>query len=471
MTSPIRIIHQARHHLVGLGFWQAWQMVAFCTDALVSDKQEFITIILAATSIGYIVITAACQLFPGALKAPAFLPTAAISMSAGTFALILASELIESPLFTVTFAIALLSVSAGNAMLLLAWGNLWSTLSAGRVGQHLYYSYAFAFIPFFIVVALGYPVGGYISCIFPIVSALILKSCSDEPRRKSNAFRYPIQPALLARCLGFIFILSLIWGASQKIAPGISSDSFVAFMTKSMVAAGIVLGALLLKFVVVPPESEPIALFRPIIPVMAIGIAACGILPASSSVIGNGFVTMGIYCLDMFIMLLATDIAFRTHMPPTLTFGIAVIVSRMGTSIGTLMANAVPFNILDMPQIATLCLVILVFSGMIVFTQADLKKIYETPYKPTPIKGYKNIAEAVSQQCRAVADSANLTTRETEVLELLVRGRTVQGICDELSIAQGTAKHHVSNIYRKLGVSDRRSVFDIVEHIDLDAEQ
>lgn len=51
-----------------------------------------------------------------------------------------------------------------------------------------------------------------------------------------------------------------------------------------------------------------------------------------------------------------------------------------------------------------------------------------------------------------------LTNREAEVLALLTRGRTVRYICDELSIAQGTAKHHVNNIYRKVGVFDRQEL-------------
>ncbi len=69
----------------------------------------------------------------------------------------------------------------------------------------------------------------------------------------------------------------------------------------------------------------------------------------------------------------------------------------------------------------------------------------------------------IEAQCAIVVDRAGLTAREAEVLELLVRGRTVQDICDELTIAKGTAKHHVSNIYRKLGVGDRRSLYDVVE--------
>ncbi|MDU6011505.1 MAG: LuxR C-terminal-related transcriptional regulator [Slackia sp.] len=46
--------------------------------------------------------------------------------------------------------------------------------------------------------------------------------------------------------------------------------------------------------------------------------------------------------------------------------------------------------------------------------------------------------------------------------QLLAHGRTVPEVCEELSIARGTAKHHVSNIYRKVGVYDRRSLLDVV---------
>ena len=44
---------------------------------------------------------------------------------------------------------------------------------------------------------------------------------------------------------------------------------------------------------------------------------------------------------------------------------------------------------------------------------------------------------------------------------------TVQDVCDQLVIARGTAKHHVSNIYRKTGVSDRRSLHDVVNQMPL----
>ncbi|CAG0971682.1 partial Response regulator protein VraR, partial [Anaerolineae bacterium] len=48
-----------------------------------------------------------------------------------------------------------------------------------------------------------------------------------------------------------------------------------------------------------------------------------------------------------------------------------------------------------------------------------------------------------------------LTTREREVLALLVKGLNNNEIADRLSVSHATAKAHVSNILSKLGVSNR----------------
>jgi DNA-binding NarL/FixJ family response regulator len=48
-----------------------------------------------------------------------------------------------------------------------------------------------------------------------------------------------------------------------------------------------------------------------------------------------------------------------------------------------------------------------------------------------------------------------LTERETEVLDLVARGLTNQAIAERLFLSDKTVRNHVSNIFAKLGVTDR----------------
>ncbi len=52
-------------------------------------------------------------------------------------------------------------------------------------------------------------------------------------------------------------------------------------------------------------------------------------------------------------------------------------------------------------------------------------------------------------------DENNLTTREVEVLELIAEGMLNKEIAKSLYISEKTVKNHVSNIFKKLNVSDR----------------
>lgn len=50
---------------------------------------------------------------------------------------------------------------------------------------------------------------------------------------------------------------------------------------------------------------------------------------------------------------------------------------------------------------------------------------------------------------------SNLTTRETEILQLILAGYTNKAIAAAIFISEKTVEFHLDNIYRKIGVRTR----------------
>jgi DNA-binding NarL/FixJ family response regulator len=76
--------------------------------------------------------------------------------------------------------------------------------------------------------------------------------------------------------------------------------------------------------------------------------------------------------------------------------------------------------------------------------------------------GRESVSDLV-RALRSVAPTENgvrgkdygLTTRELEIVTLVVAGYSNPDIAQRCSISEQTVKHHISNIFDKLGVSNR----------------
>ena len=72
------------------------------------------------------------------------------------------------------------------------------------------------------------------------------------------------------------------------------------------------------------------------------------------------------------------------------------------------------------------------------------------------------MTRAIEDRCAEVSDTYGLSPRETEILNLLVQGRTRAYIQEDLVLAENTVKTHVAHIYGKLGVKDRKEMVDLI---------
>ncbi len=58
-----------------------------------------------------------------------------------------------------------------------------------------------------------------------------------------------------------------------------------------------------------------------------------------------------------------------------------------------------------------------------------------------------------------------LTPREIEILELVRNGLTIDDICERIYVSKRTVSNHLSNIFSKLGVTNRQEAIHIAEQL------
>lgn len=89
-------------------------------------------------------------------------------------------------------------------------------------------------------------------------------------------------------------------------------------------------------------------------------------------------------------------------------------------------------------------------------------------HRPSPTGDAGSIRDRVTKQCLVLRDQFGLTSRETEVMELVARGNSVATIADKLVISENTVRTHSKHIYVKLDIHKRQELLDLLEDTELE---
>ena len=76
------------------------------------------------------------------------------------------------------------------------------------------------------------------------------------------------------------------------------------------------------------------------------------------------------------------------------------------------------------------------------------------------------ITERLSKQCLVLKRDYGLSARETEVCELIARGRSVAAIAEELFVSENTVRTHSKHIYTKLDIYSRQELGELLSTVD-----
>ena len=75
--------------------------------------------------------------------------------------------------------------------------------------------------------------------------------------------------------------------------------------------------------------------------------------------------------------------------------------------------------------------------------------------RPLRERVISRLEQLEAQPAATPAYPDDLTEREVEVLRLIAQGNSNREVGNELFIAEGTVRRHVSNIYEKIGATNR----------------
>ena len=203
-----------------------------------------------------------------------------------------------------------------------------------------------------------------------------------------------------------------------------------------------------------------------------------------------------VYCLfSLFMWCLLTYLARSDYWSSIQVFGYGRSVFALGSLAGLVVGQGYPLAEMDGSESFIVGLVLaflLVAASMLIFRESDVRKITSAGWlaveavapKSSVSDGLDVVRDAVvaddsrdmfSEEVIAEMGSGvdadgfaadhNLTAREREVFELMLRGRDAKSIGEALVISDNTAKAHIRSIYAKTGVHTRQEFIDATEHV------
>lgn len=268
--------------------------------------------------------------------------------------------------------------------------------------------------------------------------------------------------------LGVIAVAALVGNVMSSVIMGTSYDG-----ADSLYPGGIVLCACIATMALVPLTAERVAfsvpqMYRITITFSVAGLVAILVFGSVAVPVGGALVQGCTLFFQPLVYVVVTCSTRFQGLSPLVSFGVgqALIsaVALVGNLVGKLLFSMAGTAPLLLSAVCGGGVLALFF--MMVARAARMEEEVDESEEVilSEIAAVDGNSETLEEDPATVfARAVGLTARETEILGLLVRGRTLPYIANELFVTTGTVKTHVRHIYEKALVSNRQELLDKVE--------
>lgn len=461
---------------LGLGFWIAWNTIGFSGAFWLHDTESSIR-----SENLVIVHLLACivTLFLGALFAKrlsnvvaknSFTYAGALIATVGTTLIVITKESIlpSEKLFFLGCALS----GIGTTILFFRSAALFGSLPPYRALHTLILCFLFSTVVYFIFAACPNEVASVGFILLPLASAVLFSLRYKNVQGESTVLR---THAPLPR--GFIVMLLSI---------GLTSTAFELMHSYVLIT--------------LPPSySTSVATSTQLIVIPIMFVALIGVLLAHQirdsflklySIIISALVivltivsTLSLYstvaaaiagalcnCFNILIWAILYYLVYQSKANALEHLGLGNAALSLGTMIAGLISSAYHESYISDEAIRAALMVlgiIVLINVLFVFSEKQINSLLqpidnESSNGETPIPSGKNLGGWISDVKR-IAEQYQLSSRESEVLVALSRGRSAQEIADSNFLSIYTIRAHIRSVYAKLDVHSRKELLKFIE--------
>ncbi|MCC5910451.1 MAG: LuxR family transcriptional regulator [Clostridiaceae bacterium] len=140
---------------------------------------------------------------------------------------------------------------------------------------------------------------------------------------------------------------------------------------------------------------------------------------------------------------------------PTQILGIGLSMNVLGITIGGLVGkNLVYYEGADLKASVIAVIIIFIIITILPILNMQLTRLLKQHEFLFELLN-KKVSQQQEKDVSVLKDEKQLTARELEIVELLLKGYTYKGMSENLYVSENTIKYHVKNIYQKLNIRNK----------------
>ncbi|MEG0322831.1 MAG: helix-turn-helix transcriptional regulator [Raoultibacter sp.] len=254
----------------------------------------------------------------------------------------------------------------------------------------------------------------------------------------------------------------------QALFSGVVQGNFLEYVSislRAVVSLSVLVGYLFCSW-------QPYSILRVALLFMSLGLIAGGtisVLGAPSTFLPNCLFLIGYAGFDLLILALTIMLGYQSGTSLLMLICVVYAVDQFGIFAGTVVGLVTEGSSVTVSFIVLGSILLLLTLGFL-SGKNPVKEIlnkYEIDFvnaEQVSSEGETALASSVGYQNRVSEMAAQffLTSREIDVLSLLIAGRNGPYISEHLFVSENTVKSHIRHIYTKLNVHNRQELLDLM---------